>query len=398
MRYSCVVDSTGVRGVTVRHGEVVALRDVTLLAGPGELVVVLGASGSGKTTLLRAVAGLQPVDSGEVLVGGAVVTAEPTGRRRVAMVFEAGALVPFLDVADNLAWGLRARKVPAAEIERRVTGRAGQFRLSRLLRRRPTQLSEGERGLVGIGRALVQTPAAFLLDEPLAHLDAAERLRVRRRIVEVVRSLGVTTLYVTHDPIEALALADRVALLHEGALVQVGPPADLYERPVSVLAAVSVGSPPIGLLPARLVAGDPGELAGYAVGARTLPLWGPAPEGLAGRELVLGFRPEDVLPHPAAGPEQVTLDVVVTAVEYTGRHQTATLAVGAPPVTAPGAGLAAPGGATLRALFPPRPPIAAGTATRVCLDARRAHVFDATTGTALHHPDGPGTRSTPPVA
>ncbi len=370
------------REVTVRHGDVVALRSVTLLAGPGELLAVLGASGSGKTTLLRAVAGLQRVESGDVLVAGRVVTGVPAGERRVAMVFEAGALVPFLDVADNLAWGLRVRKVPAAEVERRVTGRAGQFRLSRLLRRRPDQLSEGERGRVGIGRALVQTPAAFLLDEPLAHLDPVERLRVRRQIVEVVRSVGVATLYVTHDPTEALAVADRVALLHEGAVLQDGRPTELYERPVSLLAAVSVGTPPIGLLPATVV--GEGELAGFAVGPRTLPLWGPAPPGLAGRELVLGFRPEDVAPHPSS--DGVPLDVVVTAVEYTGRHQAATLAVGAAPVTAPGAGLVAPGGATLRALFPPHDPVAAGDATRVWVDARRAHVFDATTGAALHHP------------
>ena len=374
---------TGLRAVTVRRGGVVALDSVTLVADPGELVVVLGASGSGKTTLLRAVAGLQPVESGEVLIDGAVVTGLPAGRRRVAMVFEASALVPFLDVAGNLGWGLRARHVPADEAERRVAGRAAQFRLSRLLRRRPDQLSEGERGLVGIGRALVQSPAAFLLDEPLAHLDAAERLRVRRRIVEVVRSLGVTTLYVTHDPVEALALADRVALLHEGTVVQFAPPSELYERPVSLLAAVSVGTPPIGLLPAVLAGSD--GLAGFVVGSRTLPLWGPAPAGLAGRELVLGFRAEDVLVSGTSS-SAVALDAVVTAVEYTGRHQAVTLAVGAGPVTAPGAGLVAAGGATLRALFPPRERIAVGDATRVSLDARTAHVFDATSGTALHHP------------
>ena len=378
---------TGLEKVTVRRGGAVVLPELTLVAAEAELLVVLGASGSGKSTLLRAVAGLLPVESGEVLVGGRRVTGLPPGDRRVAMVFEDGALVPFLDVAANLGWGLRARKVAEPEVERRVADRAARFRLSRLLGRRPGQLSEGERGRVGIGRALVQTPRAFLLDEPLAHLDAAERLRVRRRIVEVVRSLGVTTIYVTHDPAEALAIADRVALLHEGRLVQLGPPAELYERPVSLLAAASVG-PPIGLLPARLVA--TGDLAGYAVGARTLPLWGPAPPALAGRELVLGLRPEDVLLPGPDGPgvpaEAVELDAVVTAVEYTGRHQAVTLAVGAEPVRAPGAGLVAAGGATLRALFPPRLEVAAGDAVRVAVDARRAHVFDAATGAALHHP------------
>lgn len=373
---------TGVRDVTVRRGSVVALRGVTLLARPGELVVVLGASGSGKSTLLRTVAGLLPVAAGEVVVDGVPANGMSPGQRRVAMVFETGALIPFLDVATNMGWGLRARNVPQPEIDRRVAGRAGQFRIGRLLRRRPDQLSEGERGLVGIGRALVQTPRAFLLDEPLAHLDAAERVRVRRRIVEVVRSLDVTTLYVTHDPVEALAIADRVALLHEGTVLQAGPPKSLYERPVSLLAAASVAA--IGLVPARLVA--PGGPAGYQVGRWTLPLWGPAPSGVddAG-PLVLGWRPEDVRPGPASS-DAVAVDAVVTAVEYLGRNQMVTLAVGAAPVTAPGAGLAAPGGATLRALWPPREVIRAGDATRVALDARRAHVFGAVTGATLHSP------------
>jgi len=374
------VEGTGLREVTVTRGGTVALREVTLLAGVGELMVVLGASGSGKSTLLRTVAGLQPVDSGAVFVAGRDVTAVPPGERRVAMVFETGSLVPFLDVAANLGWGLRTRHVPAEEAARRVAGRAAELRLNRLLRRRPAQLSEGERGLVGIGRALVQQPAAFLLDEPLAHLDAAERLRVRRRIVEVVRPLGVATLYVTHDPTDALAIADRVALLHEGRVVQVGRPAELYERPVSVLAAVSVGFPTMGLLPARLVVS--GGLAGYQVGPRTLPLWGP-PAVPAG-EVVLGFRPEDV--HPVPWPDAVELEAVVTAVEYTGRNQAVTLAVGAGPVTAPGADLAAAGGATLRALYPARDPVRTGDAVRVSVDARSAHVFDPVTGAALHHP------------
>jgi multiple sugar transport system ATP-binding protein len=366
---------TGVRAATVLRGDVVALREVTLLAGPGELLAVLGASGSGKTTLLRTVAGLQRVRSGEVLVGGTPATTLPPPQRRVAMVFESDALVPFLDVAENMGWGLRARRVPQSEVDRRVAGRARQFRISKLLRRRPDEISAGERGLVGIGRALVQTPRAYLLDEPLAHLDAAERLRVRRRIVDVVRSTGVTTLYVTHDPVEALAVADRVALLHEGRLVQLDPPAVLYGRPVDLLAAAVVG--PIGLVPAR-VAG-----AGYRVGSRILPLWGSSE--VDDRELVLGFRPDDVSTGPVSS-EEVALDAVVTAVEYTGPAQAVTLAVGAPPVTAPGAGLAAGGGATLRATYPPQPPVRVGDAVRVGLDARRAHVFDAVTGRALYHP------------
>jgi len=371
---------TGVRAVTVVRGDVVALRDVTLLAAPGELLAVLGASGSGKSTLLRTVAGLLPLRSGEVVIDGRPATRMSPGERRVAMVFETGALIPFLDAADNMGWGLRARRVPRSEVDRRVAGRAGQLRMGRILHRKPDQLSEGERGLVGIGRALVQTPRVFLLDEPLAHLDAAERMRVRRRIVEVVRSLAVTTLYVTHEPTEALAVADRVALLHEGRVRQLDPPGALYDRPADLLVAATVA--PIGLVPARVV--HAGRLAGYQVGAVTLPLWGPAPSEVDDRGLVLGFRAEDVATEAEA--DAVPMDAVVTGVEYTGRNHAVTLAVGAPPVTAPGAGLAASCGATLRALYPARQLVRTGDAVRVWLDGRRAHVFDAATGRALHHP------------
>ena len=317
------------------------------------------------------------------MIGGQPANALPPGQRRVAMVFETGALIPFLDVATNMGWGLRARHVPQPEVDRRVAGRAGQFRLGRLLRRRPDQLSEGERGLVGIGRALVQTPRAFLLDEPLAHLDAAERVRVRRRIVEVVRSLSVTHPVRHPRPGRGARRRrpGRAAARGHGAAGRPtrGP---CTSGRSSLLAAASVG--PIGLVPARLVVAD--GLAGYQVGRHTLPLWGPAPSEVDDRRpLVLGFRPEDVRPgDPSA--DTVGLEAVVTAAEYLGRNQAVTLAVGAPPVTAPGAGLAAPGGATLRALWPPREPVRAGDATRVAVDARRAHVFDGITGVALHSP------------
>jgi multiple sugar transport system ATP-binding protein len=381
---------TGVDGVTVIRNGAAVLRDVTLLAGDGELLVVLGSSGSGKSTLLRVIAGLARADRGEVLVRGRRVTDSPPGERHVSMVFESSALMPFLDVSHNLGWGLKAQRLPAAEVQQRVTGRARQLRLSRLLPRRPDQLSEGERGLVGIGKALVRMPDAFLLDEPLAHLDAAQRVRVRRQIVEAVRSLQATTFYVTHDQAEALAVADRLALLHEGAVVQVGKPMDLYERPVDLVVVGFVGSPPIGLLPARLVSS--GGLAGFAVGRRTLPLWRPVPEPLrpyVGQEVVVGLRAEDVR-DAAAGtdPELVALDAVVTLAEYTGRHNVLTLAIGAAPVTAPGAALSAGSGsgATLRALFPPRAEVRVGDAVRVAVDAARAHVFSAATGRALWHP------------
>jgi multiple sugar transport system ATP-binding protein len=385
------MQGTGLERVTVVRDGAPVLRDVTLQAADGELLVVLGSSGSGKSTLLRVLAGLDEISSGRVTIKGRDVTGLSPGQRHVAMVFEASALIPFLDVARNLGWGLRVQRLPEAEVQKRVTGRARQLRLSRLLSRRPAELSAGERGLVDIGHALVQVPDAFLLDEPLAGLDTEQRIRVRREIVDVVRSSGVATLLVTHDQADGLAIADRVALLHQGAVVQVGSPRELYERPVDLFVAGFVGTPPIGLLPARLVAAD-GQ-AGFTVGARTLPLWRSVPPLLrdhVGREVVLGFRAEDV--HDATAghhPDAVALDAVVSAAEYTGRRTVVTVVVDAPPVTAPGSGpsVGHPLGATLPAFFAPQTGSRAGDAVRVAVAAASAHVFDAVTGRAIWHPE-----------
>ncbi|OLT11689.1 hypothetical protein BJF78_26400 [Pseudonocardia sp. CNS-139] len=269
------------------------LRGVTLLAEPGEVLAVVGPSGSGKTTALRAVAGLQAVRAGRVLVAGRDVTSVPTPSRNVAMVFRSTTLVPFLDVAANLARSAGAHGVPKPEAERRVVARSRLLGLVRLLPRMPRTLSAGEAGMAGIGRTLVRTPAAFLFDEPLAHLDAAERLRTRRTVVDAVHRAGVGALYVTHDQAEAMAVGDRLAVLRDGEVVQVDRPRRVYERPADVFVAEFVGGPGIGLLPARLVTGAGG--AGFRVSGRTLPLWGPAPAGLAGTERVLiGLRPEEV--------------------------------------------------------------------------------------------------------
>jgi multiple sugar transport system ATP-binding protein len=390
---------TGVERVTVVRDGTTVLRDVTLSADEGELLVVLGSSGSGKSTLLRVLAGLDRVSSGEVVIKGRRVTRLPPRERRVAMVFQSGALFPFLDVARNLGWGLRVQHRPEAEVQERVGGRARQLRLSRLLSRRPGQLSGGERGLVGVGHALVQTPDVFLLDEPLGDLDAVQRVEVRRQIVEVVRSLGVTTFYVTHDQAEGLAVADRVAVLHEGGVVQVGRPRELYERPVDLLVAAFIGDPPIGLLPARLVS-SAGQ-GGFEVDSRTLPLWQDVPPPLldhVGREVVLGLRPEDVHgAEVAPNPDSVTLDAVVSHAAFTGRHNVVAMVVDAPGVAAPGGELSGSTvGATLHAFFPPRARFRPGDAVRIAVEAARAHVFDAVTGRALWHPEqaaaeeGPG--------
>jgi len=389
---------TGLEQATVvlpgADGDRVVLDRLSLLAEDGELLVVLGPSGSGKTTLLRAIAGLTPVRGGRVLIRDRPVTGLPPQARDLAMVFEQSSLVLTLDAAQNLAFGLRLRHRPAEEIAEQVAVQAHRLGLRRLLSRLPSQLSPGQRGQVGIGRALVRAPAAFLLDEPLAHLDAGQRWQMRRHLAEVIKGSGVTAFYVTHDQSDALAIADRVAVLRDGALAQVGTPAQLYDQPADLFVAGLLGSVPISLLPARLVAGRGG--AGFQVGARVLPLWGPPPaplRGLVGHDLVLGLRVEDIRTYartdgPDMDPALPPLPATVLRAEHTGPDILVSLSIAAPPVRAPDADSAdlAPGGAELRARFARSAAVAPGSMVQVCLDVARAHVFDAVTGRALAHP------------
>ncbi len=358
---------TGLRDATVGFGDGPPVLDgVTLLAGPGEVLAVVGASGTGKTTALRAVAGLHPVCSGQVLVAGRDVTRVGTPGRGVAMVFQESALLPFLDVAANLGWAERLGAPTASAPER--ARRRDRLRLRHLLHRMPGTLSTGERGRAGVGRALERAPAAFLFDEPLAHLDAGERARVRRTIVAAVRTAGVPALWVSHDQAEMMAVGDRLAVLHGGRVAQTGPPREVYERPCDVVVAGFLGEPEIALLPARAVEG------GYTVGPRVLPVWGALPAGIEpGREVLLGLRAEDV--GPPGDPAAVLLPAVVTRTEPAGRAVTVT------------AELAVPGdadGARIVARLPGDPRV--GARIELAVDARRAHVFDRGTGGALAHP------------
>jgi multiple sugar transport system ATP-binding protein len=384
---------TGLEDVTVVYaGGGTALDHVSLGAEPGEVLAVLGPSGSGKSTLLRAMAGLVRVNSGEVLIDGRTVTGLPADERRVAMVFESSTVIPFLDVSENLGWGLQVRRVPADEIGERVTAQARGLRLSRLLGRMPRTLSSGELSRVGIGHALVHAPSVFLFDEPLSAMDAHQRRAVRRRIVEVVKAHQVATIYVTHDQEEAMGVADRVALLNDGAVVQVAAPRELYDRPATLFAASFVGTPTIGLLPARPVVS--GGSGGFRVGARTLPVWDALPPDLAAlvdQDVVLGIRPEHV--HDArtgSDPNMVTMPATVVLVEETGPDSVVTLEVAAPAVTTPGTRDWETGGegrrARLRSRFAPNTTVRPGETVPIAVDVRRVHVFDPATGQALHHP------------
>jgi multiple sugar transport system ATP-binding protein len=371
-------------------GERVVLDQLSLLAEDGELMVVLGPSGSGKTTLLRAIAGFVPLHSGQVLVQDRPVTALPPHARDLAMVFEQANLMPTLDVAQNLAFGLRVRHRPESEIAEQVALQSRSLGLRRLLARFPNQLSPGQRGQVGIGRAIARVPKAFLLDEPLAHLDAGHRWQMRRHLADVLKGSGVAAFYVTHDQSDALAIADRVAVLRDGALVQLGTPNEVYDRPVDLFVAGLLGAVPMGLLPARLVAAGGGS--GFQVGARVLPLWGPVPRelsGMVGREVVLGVRVEDVTDAEAnPDPALPTLPGTVVRAEHTGPDVLLSISMAAPPVRAPDADPADQqlGTAQLRARFPRFTKARPGSTVLISLDISRAHVFDPQTGRALLHP------------
>ena len=291
--------SVAIRGATksypTRGTEVVALDGVDLEAGEGELLIVVGPSGSGKTTLLRCVAGLETLDSGAIEVGGKDVTDASPGNRSVAMVFQEYALYPHMSVAENISFGMRARKEPKDEIERRVGAAADHLGLTDVLSRRPGELSGGERQRVALGRAMVREPAAFLMDEPLSNLDAKLRTQMRTEIRALQRALGSTMLYVTHDQVEAMTMADRVAVLRDGRVEQVAPPAEVYDRPVNAFVARFLGNPPMNVL-----------------------------EGTSRESGAIGLRPEDVTIVAGEG----RMSGVVAEVEITGHDAIVHVEVG----------------------------------------------------------------------
>jgi len=283
--------------VTKRFDDSIAVDDLSIEVADGEFLVLVGPSGCGKTTALRMLAGLEDITDGRILIGDRVVNNIAPGARDVAMVFQSYALYPHMSVYDNLAFSLRNQKQSKAEIDRRVSNAADVLELREYLKRKPKQLSGGQRQRVALGRAIVREPSAFLMDEPLSNLDAALRVQTRAEILKLQQRLSTTTIYVTHDQVEAMTMGDRIAVMSKGVLQQIGSPEELYTRPANTFVAKFIGSPAMNLLPSAVV-------------------------GLGGVGQLAGFRPE----HVQLGngrPGTVQYEATVEVVEYLGDEQLA---------------------------------------------------------------------------
>jgi multiple sugar transport system ATP-binding protein len=299
-----------------------AVRSLDLEIGDGEFVVLVGPSGCGKTTVLRMIAGLEDLSGGTIAIGGRAVEGLEPRKRDVAMVFQNYALYPNMSVGDNIGFGLKMRRTPKAEIGRRVADIARILGISDLLERKPGQLSGGQRQRVAMGRAIIRDPSVFLMDEPLSNLDAKLRVQMRSEIARIQRDLFATTIYVTHDQVEAMTMGSRVAVMRKGELQQVAPPREIYERPVNLFVATFIGSPSMNLVQGTISKTE-GGLA-CRIGAQEVALPAAASErgldGYVGRPVAVGIRPEHIR---EAGPanangQYARLEAAVTTTEILG--------------------------------------------------------------------------------
>src|SRR5437868_2327165 len=297
--------------------DVTAVNDLNIEINDGEFLVLVGPSGCGKTTALRMVAGLEEISAGQLKIGERVVNRVPSKDRNIAMVFQSYALYPHMTVFNNLAFGLKLLKTPKHEITRRVEEAAKILNLENLLDRKPRALSGGQRQRVALGRAIVREPAAFLMDEPLSNLDAKLRVQTRAEILRLQRRLETTTIYVTHDQVEAMTMGDRIAVMNLGVLQQIGTPPELYDNPVNVFVAAFIGSPAMNFATAKAHDGA------LKLGKTTLELTGRAAKAAAenrGRDLLIGFRPEDLELNGHDGSNAVKIPAQIDVVEYLGHE------------------------------------------------------------------------------
>ena len=363
-----------------KFGEVEAVKDMTLEVKDGEFMILLGPSGCGKTTTLRMIAGLEEPTLGQVYIGDRVVADPgkgifiPPKDRDIAMVFQSYALYPHMSVYDNIAFPLKLRKVPKQEIDKRVKEVAEMLGLSNLLKRKPRELSGGQRQRVALGRAIVRQPQVFLMDEPLSNLDAKLRVRMRAELKKLQKQLGVTTIYVTHDQVEAMTMGDRIAVMNQGVLQQVGTPDDVYHNPANVFVGGFIGSPPMNFLDASVIEDEKGVWVDF--GEFKLKLTDDVGEVLReqnyiGKEAIFGIRPEDIYDAifvQVKIPGENMVKAVVDVVEPLGSEKIVYLKVG---------------DLSFVASFHPESQVKEGQEVEVVFDMTKAHVFDKKTKKAI---------------
>ena len=379
--------------------EVIAVNDVSLEIGDGEFMVLVGPSGCGKSTVLRILAGLEDVTEGEILIGGTQVTDLPPKDRDIAMVFQNYALYPHMSVEQNLGFGLRLRKTPKAEQQARVEDAAKILGLDRLMHRKPAELSGGQRQRVAMGRAMVREPQAFLMDEPLSNLDAKLRVQMRAELSRLHDRLKTTTVYVTHDQVEAMTLGHRVAVLKDGVLQQVDAPQNLYHHPANLFVAAFMGSPPMNLVEAQ-IASNQVHFAGFSIPVASRP----GLERLNGGTVILGIRPSDMEDCSVWDGEQLpVIEVEAEVTEELGSEVNVIFVVDAPPLLTEDTIAAASDEGDIDAMpliadaqewsrfcarVDSRSTCQPGDRIRLSLDPQRFHFFDPETGLAIaaRHP------------
>jgi multiple sugar transport system ATP-binding protein len=380
-----------IREVSKRYRDgTLAVRDFDLEIGDGEFMILVGPSGCGKTTLLRMIAGLEEISAGQIEIGGQIVNDLTPKERDIAMVFQNYALYPHMTVAKNMGFALKRAGMPADQIRSKVTETAGLLGISEQLERKPANLSGGQRQRVAMGRAIVRDPKAFLMDEPLSNLDAKLRIQMRAEILRIQRRLGTTTVYVTHDQTEAMTLGDRLAVMRDGVLQQVGSPHELYDTPRNLFVAGFIGSPAMNFLPGEVQNGS------LRTPLATLPI-SRGLDAAAGREVVVGIRPEDFEDAALAGGREqgTTIDAAIDVLESTGSDVYAHIALNGSAslnadalkhleaaVTDSGEDIV-PGGLDVIARLGSSSRIAEGQQSKLWLDTSKIHLFDPSTGERL---------------
>ncbi|MBK7793863.1 MAG: sn-glycerol-3-phosphate ABC transporter ATP-binding protein UgpC [Betaproteobacteria bacterium] len=363
--------------VTLNHvaksfGPVNVIKGIDLQIKSGEFVVFVGPSGCGKSTLLRMIAGLESITSGKISIGGTIVNDLPPRLRDIAMVFQDYALYPHKSVFENMAFGLRLRKLPEHEIQTRVNNAAGILQINHLFERKPRELSGGQRQRVAMGRAIVRQPKAFLFDEPLSNLDALLRSEMRVEIKKLHHRLGNTIIYVTHDQVEAMTLADRIVVLQEGNLIQYDTPDGIYNRPAAKFVAGFTGSPPMNFAPCRI--GEGGRVL-HVAGGVDLPVPARCVDECArhiGREVIFGLRPEHIGVPTVDAPGIERIDGSVLLVEPLGAETLGLIKLGKHDKAAEVTGR-----------FEPDARLQVGQNLPIALDLNHFHLFDCKTGLAI---------------